>query len=162
MSDQVFLSLGSNRGDSWAVLRSAVDQLRGILTNLQVSSVWKTAAVGPVDQEDFLNLVVTGLCDLQPLELLTRLQQIEADHGRRRRHEVPKGPRTLDIDIVLFGSKRMITPDLTIPHPCLLERLFVLLPLLELEPDCADPVTGRLLCDAQAGLDQRMERMGPL
>lgn len=163
MSEQVILSLGSNRGDSRALLRSAVESLRGVLSDLRISSVWKTAAIGPVDQDDFLNLVAVGLCDLDPFELLARLQQIEADHGRQRDREVPKGPRTLDIDIVLFGKKILSTTHLVIPHPGLLERRFVLIPLLELVPDCADPVTGRVLCDAVAGLeDQNMERMGPL
>ena len=163
MSEQVILSLGSNRGDSRALLRSAVERVRSILTHLRVSSVWKTAAVGPVAQEDFLNLALAGFCDLDPLALLDRLQQIEADHGRQRDREVPKGPRTLDIDIVLYGKRIMNTARLTIPHPGLLQRRFVLVPLLELVPDCADPVTGRLLFDAAAGLeDQNMERMGPL
>lgn len=163
MSEQVILSLGSNRGDSRALLRSAVERVRSILTHLRVSSVWKTAAVGPVAQDDFLNLAVCGRYTGEPVELLEALQQIENDHGRCREREVPKGPRTLDIDIILYGKRIMNTARLIIPHPGLLQRRFVLVPLLELVPDCADPVTGRLLFDAAAGLeDQNMERMGPL
>jgi len=98
-----------------------------------------------LDQPDFLNVVVAGDTELGPMELLERLQAIEAEFGRDRSRERHKGPRTLDIDILLHGSTIMQTAALTLPHPGIAERAFVLVPLLELEPGLRYPVSGILL-----------------
>jgi 2-amino-4-hydroxy-6-hydroxymethyldihydropteridine diphosphokinase len=102
------------------------------------------------DQADFLNLAVTGGCSLPPLGLLDAVQDVEAEFGRDRSAERPKGERRLDIDILLYGMEEILNPRLTVPHPLMLERKFVLLPLLELEPDLALPDGRRLAeaCDA--------------
>lgn len=94
------------------------------------------------DQPDFLNLAATGSTELEPLALLDALQAIEAANGRDRARELPKGPRTLDIDLLLFGELVLEEPRLKLPHPGVRERGFVLVPLLELAPDLADPRTG--------------------
>lgn len=95
-----------------------------------------------LDQPDFLNLVVAGVTELEPLALLGRTQAIEAEFGRDRPKERHKGPRTLDIDLLLYGNTVMDSPTLTLPHPGLTERAFVLVPLLELEPLARHPVSG--------------------
>lgn len=95
-----------------------------------------------LDQPDFLNLVVIGSTTLDPMELLQRTQAIEAEFGRDRSKERHKGPRTLDIDMLLYGTTIMESPSLTLPHPGITERAFVLVPLLELEPLLRHPVSG--------------------
>jgi 2-amino-4-hydroxy-6-hydroxymethyldihydropteridine diphosphokinase len=100
------------------------------------------------DQPDFLNLVLTGLVDIEPEELLDRTQKIEASFGRDRSRERPKGERTLDIDILLYGSLVLDTERLKLPHPGMLERAFVLVPLLELDPEVIHPGTAERFSDA--------------
>lgn len=100
-----------------------------------------------LDQPDFLNAVAAGDCALEPLELLRRCNTLEAALGRDRSRERVKGPRTLDVDILLYGSALVDLPDLKVPHPGMTERAFVLRPLLELEPGLADPRTGRPFAD---------------
>ncbi len=118
---------------------------------------------GPVQQNDFLNCVVTGTYSDDPFSLLKQVHELESVFGRDRSREVPKGPRTLDIDIILFGSLILITNTLTIPHESVQERQFVLIPLLELLPDCADPFTGKLYRTVSAQLgDQGVQKAGSL
>ena len=104
-----------------------------------------------LDQADFLNLVVCGETDLQPEELLSRTQAVEARFGRDRSRERRKGPRTLDIDVLLYGGLVVDTPDLAVPHPGMAERAFVLAPLEELSPGLRHPVTGELFSSYLAG-----------
>lgn len=157
------LSLGSNKGDSLDILRQAVTSLSGILLDLKVSSVYKTVPQGPVQQNDFLNCVVTGTYTDNPVALLQQVHEVESVFGRDRFHEIPKGPRTLDIDIILFGSLILSSHTLTIPHESMHERQFVLIPLLELLPDCADPVTGQPFRTVSARLgDQGVQKAGSL
>ena len=144
MAERVFLSLGANVGDSVATLRDAIRDLEPILGDLHVSSLYVTKPQGSVAQRDFHNIAVSGDFTGTPRALLGEINRIEAAHGRNRANEAPKGPRTLDIDIVLFGSRVVREADLTIPHERMGERQFVLVPLLELLPDSADPVTGEL------------------
>lgn len=141
----MYLGLGSNVGDSERLLASAVSRLRELLRSARVSSVYRTTPRYVLDQPDFLNLVVAGDTDLGPMELLERTQAMEAEFGRDRSKERHKGPRTLDIDILLHGSTTMRSSALTLPHPGIAERAFVLVPLLELEPDLRHPVSGVLL-----------------
>jgi 2-amino-4-hydroxy-6-hydroxymethyldihydropteridine diphosphokinase len=105
-----------------------------------------------VDQADFLNLVVCGYTGLSPRELLATVQGIEAEFGRDRSRERSKGPRTLDIDVLLYGDDALEIPELTLPHPGMLERAFVLVPLLELEPGLVHPVSRRPFSESIAAV----------
>jgi 2-amino-4-hydroxy-6-hydroxymethyldihydropteridine diphosphokinase len=128
-----------------AILRNAVGQIRVFVQGLRVSSIYRSAPRYLVDQPDFYNLALHGDTDLEPLELLGRTQGIEKELGRDRTREVAKGPRTIDIDILFYGSTRLDLPQLSIPHPGIRERAFVLVPLLELDPALEDPVDGTRL-----------------
>lgn len=137
--EKVWLGLGSNRGESSAILRAAVDDLRTLLSECRSSGLWRSRARYHEDQEDFFNMAVCGMTDLSPRGLLDKIHEIEARFGRDRSREIKKGPRTLDIDILLYGEKIITEPDLIIPHPGLAERKFALLPLLELDYDLRHP-----------------------
>lgn len=144
MSDKVLavLGLGSNRGDSRALLGMAIRDLSEILDDVRLSSMYRTAPQDYAEQDDFLNLACSGLYDGSARDLLGAIHRIEANHGRDRESEISKGPRTLDIDILLFGDAVMRERDLVIPHERMRQRQFALVPLLELLPDSADPETG--------------------
>jgi 2-amino-4-hydroxy-6-hydroxymethyldihydropteridine diphosphokinase len=135
----VYLSLGSNVGDRETHLRAAIEKLpeAGVKV-LRVSPIYETEPVEYTAQGWFLNLVVEAETDLFPLQLLTRTARIERELGRVR--TVPKGPRTLDIDILLYGDSVVNSKKLTIPHPRMTERRFVLAPLADLAPDLRHPV----------------------
>ncbi|MEJ5184165.1 MAG: 2-amino-4-hydroxy-6-hydroxymethyldihydropteridine diphosphokinase [Rectinemataceae bacterium] len=149
---KVWLGLGSNRGESLAILHAAIEELRTLLDDLKVSGFWKSRARYYEDQDDFINAAVSGFTMLDPHELLARIHAIEAAHGRDRTREFVKGPRTLDIDILLYGNAVLAEPDLIIPHAGLQERKFVLLPLLELDPDLVHPVLELSLMSIAASL----------
>lgn len=149
---KVWLGLGSNKGDSLAILHAAIEELRSLLEDLKVSGFWRSRARYYEDQDDFINAVVSGFTMLDPHELLARIHAIEAAHGRDRTREFAKGPRTLDIDILLYDNAVLAEPDLIIPHAGLQERKFVLLPLLELDPDLVHPVLGLSLMNIAASL----------
>jgi 2-amino-4-hydroxy-6-hydroxymethyldihydropteridine diphosphokinase len=147
-----YLGLGSNVGDREAMLRSALEDLdRPDLRLLRASSIYETEPVGFLDQRWFLNLVAEFDCELYPRQLLQRTQRTERNYGRLR--TLPNGPRTLDIDILLYGNSVMKTAGLEIPHPRFRERRFVLAPLAELDPELLDPVSGKtvraMLADLQ-------------
>lgn len=129
-------------GDGPRTLGAAVAALAGILRQARASSIYRTAPRYVVDQPDFFNLAVSGTTELEPLELLEATQAIEARFGRDRSKESRKGPRTLDIDILYLGDLAFVHPSLTLPHPGIRERAFVLVPLLELEPAFVDPTDG--------------------
>jgi len=129
-------------GDSEAILRSAVFELRAGLAGFRVSSIYRTSPRYVLDQADFLNLVAFGETGLQPQELLAWTQSIEARFGRDRSRELSKGPRTLDIDILLYGDSIIELKDLVVPHPGMLERAFVLVPLAEIAPGLRHPLNG--------------------
>jgi 2-amino-4-hydroxy-6-hydroxymethyldihydropteridine diphosphokinase len=137
--EKVWLGLGSNRGDSSAILRAAVDDLKAFLSECRCSGLWRSRARYYEDQEDFFNMALCGMTDLSPRMLLDKIHRVEAGFGRDRSREIKNGPRTLDIDILLYGNKIITEPDLIIPHPRLAERKFVLLPLLELDYDLRHP-----------------------
>jgi len=141
----VTLGLGSNLGDRLATFRSAVDALAGRGLRLVASSrVWETDPVGgPVGQPPYLNAVIRVTTDLAPLEVLVATQEVEAGLGRTR--DVRCGPRTLDIDVLLIDDLISDDPELTVPHPRLAERAFVVLPLLDIDPDPVLPTGERLL-----------------
>lgn len=136
------MALGSNVGDRLNYLRRAVSALAGETTRVRVaalSSVYETKPVGLFSQPDFLNAVIAVDTNLPPEELLDVTQAIERTNGRCR--EVRWGPRTLDIDILLYGCSVYESKRLTVPHPRLKERAFVLLPLAELAPQLTVPGT---------------------
>ena len=159
-----YLSLGSNIGDLAANLRSAIERLEAPdLRILRVSPVYETEPMDVNDQPWFLNLVVEAETDLPPASLLARTTAAEQAGARQR--TTPKGPRTIDIDILLYGTDVVRSDELEIPHPRMIERRFVLAPLADLAPDLLHPVahrTIRELLDAappavvrQAGLKLR-------
>jgi 2-amino-4-hydroxy-6-hydroxymethyldihydropteridine diphosphokinase len=136
----IYLSLGSNLGDRDANLRAAIDRLAAPdLQILRISPVYEAEPMENTNQGWFLNLVVEAETKLFPLQLLARAQKIERALGRVR--TVPKGPRTIDIDILFYGTAVMRTGKLEIPHPRLAARRFVLAPLHDLAPELRHPVT---------------------
>ena len=136
----VYLGLGSNMGDREAMLQAAVRALESPRLHVRrVSPVYETEPIDVPGQRWFLNLVAEAETDLFPMQLLHRTAKVEVQLGRRRL--APKGPRTIDIDILLFGNAIVMTPALEIPHPRFRERRFVLAPLADLAPDLRDPVT---------------------
>src|ERR1700682_466348 len=140
----VYLGLGSNVGDRERNLAAALAQLAGpALRILRVSSTYETEPVDYTGQRWFLNLVVEAETDLFPMQLLARIVKIERALGRVR--TVPKGPRTLDIDILLYGRAVIRSARLEIPHPRMGERRFVLAPLAELAPGLRHPLTRKTI-----------------
>jgi 2-amino-4-hydroxy-6-hydroxymethyldihydropteridine diphosphokinase len=136
-----FVGLGSNLGDRERNLLEAVGHL-GEIGLVRVSSFRETDPVGVVDQPNFLNAVAELSSDLSPRELLDRLLEIERGLGRDRTKEERWGPRTIDLDLLLYGDETIDEPGLQVPHPRLHERLFVLEPLGDLDPDLVVPGRG--------------------
>jgi 2-amino-4-hydroxy-6-hydroxymethyldihydropteridine diphosphokinase len=155
----VYLSLGSNIGDRQHNLQSAIDKLHGgDLRVKRISSVYETAAVDYTAQADFLNCVVEAETTLFPMRLLLRVERIEREMGRKR--HIPKGPRNIDIDILLHGRSVVETNRLHIPHPRMDTRRFVLEPLTELAPDLRHPIHRRTMKEMLAAApDQRVVRL---
>jgi 2-amino-4-hydroxy-6-hydroxymethyldihydropteridine diphosphokinase len=156
----VYLGLGSNVGDSETLLQSALHGLNGPdLRLLRVSSIYETEPVGLREQRWFLNLAAEFETELFPKQLLHRVQKIEKDLGRRR--TVLNGPRTIDIDILLYGNFVITADNLEIPHPRYRERRFTLAPLAELNPELRDPVTHKTVTEMLAGLRGQTIRKKP-
>lgn len=157
-----YLGLGSNVGDRIAHLRAAVEMLAERRVEVEtVSSTYETEPVGEVlDQAEFLNAAVRIRTELEPDALLDACKEIEAERGRAL--DAPRhGPRPLDIDLLLLGDLQLSTDRLTLPHPEVTSRRFVLVPLLELDPDLALPSGTRLDHALDAlGSGQRVERTG--
>lgn len=154
-NERAYLSLGSNLGPRERNLNAAVQALAGFLEDVRRSSIYQTRPMYVEEQPKFLNMVVSGLCAVQPSELLQRILTLELQLGRDRDNYTPKGPRIIDIDILLFGSRTVDREGLRIPHPRLKERQFVLIPLLELAPDLKDPVSGRPLAESLGVLEDQ-------
>ncbi len=137
-----FLSLGSNAGERRANLDEALAALeREQIHIVARSAVYETEPQDVANQPWFLNMVVECESQYFPLQMLTVVQRIERELGRVRTGAVRRGPRIIDIDILLFGSAVLETPELTIPHPRMFERRFVLEPLLEIAPELRNPKT---------------------
>jgi len=136
----VDIALGSNLGDRATNLEAAIAALQPEVAVLDRSPIYETDPEYMVDQPAFLNMMVRGETGLQPQDLLRRLKSIERDLGRTpgRRY----GPRLIDLDIIYFGDRIVVAPGLTIPHPRMVERAFVLRPLSDIAPDARHPVTG--------------------
>ena len=141
MRAEVYLGLGSNLGDKRGNIERAVERLREISTGLTVSSLYETAPVGVTLQPSFVNAVCGMWTDLDVFELLRELRDIQRDAGVRG--PVLNGPRALDVDILLYGSFVVDLPHLTVPHPRMTEREFVLRPLVEIAPGVVHPVMRR-------------------
>lgn len=138
-----FIALGSNLGDPQQQVRSGLLEIAALPATrlVRASSMYRSAAVGYRDQPDFVNAVAQVETRLAPRALLDRLLAIERGHGRVR--EFPNAPRTLDLDIILYGDLESQEPGLAIPHPRMHERAFVLVPLAEIAPQTAVPGRGR-------------------
>ena len=152
MAESAYLGLGSNLGERLDTLQQAVDLLAaepGIRPGAS-SRVWETDPVGGPPQPDFLNVVLRVDTDLTPSGLLDACQRVERGLGRER--EERWGPRTIDIDLLLFGDQELDIPLLTVPHPRMTSRAFVLMPLLELDPQVRLP-DGTRLVDVALGPD---------
>jgi 2-amino-4-hydroxy-6-hydroxymethyldihydropteridine diphosphokinase len=155
----VYIGLGSNVGDRAEHLRVAREQIDAPdLRVLRASSIYETAPRDVKDQPWFLNQVIECETDLFPRQLLERLQKIERVMGRKRR--MAKGPREIDLDILLYGNAVVKAPELEVPHPRLAERRFVLEPLAELAPEKRHPGTRRPMKEMLAGVaDQAVKKI---
>ena len=147
----VFLGIGGNLGDRRATMRLAVAEIRAVVDDVRVSSMYETAAWGVTDQPSFLNAVVRGSTELSPLELLDAMQAIENQLGRVRTQHW--GPRAIDIDILLYGSDVIDVPRLKVPHPYMAQRGFVLRPLADLAAGLTLP-DGSLVGELLTTIDQ--------
>jgi 2-amino-4-hydroxy-6-hydroxymethyldihydropteridine diphosphokinase len=136
---RAYVGVGSNLGDREGTIRAAIDGLPGVVA---VSKLRETEPVGPVEQPIFLNGAVALETELSPRELLDLLLAVERGLGRERRERW--GPRTIDLDLLLYGDRTVDEPGLTLPHPRLHERRFALEPLAELDPELEIPGRGRV------------------
>jgi len=136
---RAYVGVGANLGDREATIRAALAALPDVVA---VSELRETAPVGVVDQPPFLNGAAALETELSPRELLDLLLEVERRLGRERRERW--GPRTIDLDLLLYGAERVDEPGLTVPHPLLHERRFALEPLLDLDPDLVVPGHGRV------------------
>ena len=150
MHKRVYLSLGSNVGDRAANLRTAIKRVSSLGDVMAVSSFYETEPVEFAAQPWFLNCAVEVDTEKMPKQLLAGILDIEREMGRRRVQK--KGPRTLDIDILLFGNSIIKTKGLTIPHPAMHERRFVLEPLAEIAPEARHPVIKRTVRELRDAL----------
>lgn len=139
MKNRVYIGLGSNMGDKAENLARARQMINSVDDTeiTKTSSLYKTAPWGKTDQDDFINQVIEIETELTPLELLHQLQNIEIKLGRQRNEQW--GPRVIDLDVLLYGEETIEMAELKVPHPYLMQRLFVLMPLQEIEPELIFP-----------------------
>ena len=154
-----FVGLGSNLGDPESRLRAALAALAALreVQIAAVSSFYRSAPIGNADQPDFVNAVARLATGLTPRELLANLLDIERRYGRER--SARNAPRTLDLDLLLYDDDTIAEPGLSVPHPRMHERAFVLAPLVEIAPDCEIPGRGRAQTLLDLCADQAIERI---
>jgi 2-amino-4-hydroxy-6-hydroxymethyldihydropteridine diphosphokinase len=156
---QCFIGLGSNLNEPCDQLKLALAELAGLPDTrvLAHSPFYRSAPVGFLEQPDFVNAVAKIETALSPQQLLAALLDIERKHGRER--TFANSPRTLDLDLLLYGESVIDEPGLAVPHPNMHKRAFVLLPLLDIAPDCVIPCTGLARIALESCLDQVIEKM---
>jgi 2-amino-4-hydroxy-6-hydroxymethyldihydropteridine diphosphokinase len=154
MSHTVTIGLGSNLGDRLANLQTAIAGLPPEIRLLRASPVYETPPWGFTDQPAFLNQVIQAATQFEPQEVLRKLKRLEKEMGRKA--TLRYGPRLIDLDILLYDDLVLELPGLTIPHPHLAERAFVLVPLAELDPELKHPVLG----ETMEALLERVDRQG--
>lgn len=154
MTHYAFIALGSNLKDPAEQVRLAISEIASLpgTTLLRASSLYRTAPVGYDNQPEFINAIAEISTQLAPLALLRALLALETSHGRER--PFPNAPRVLDLDLLLYDDLMMQTPELTLPHPRMHERGFVLLPLAEIAPALEIPGIGKVRDLAEQCLDQ--------
>ena len=151
-----YIGIGSNVGDRVENLRQALEHLDGIMSLERLSATYETAPRYVIDQPSFLNMAVGGDTPLEPLLLLEQLKKIEIDIGRVPTEE-RYGPRAIDLDILFYGSDVVNEPGLSIPHPLMAEREFVLRPLADIAPNFRHPVMGRSVAEILSMLEGEPE-----
>ena len=158
MAATAYIGIGANLGDAQATVAAALRALAA-LPGCRLLAASSRYASAPVDATgpDYINAVAALSTTLAPLALLAELQALEQRFGRQRPY--PNAPRTLDLDLLLLGNQHLHTPQLTLPHPRLHQRAFVLQPLLEIAPDVAAPGLGPLVAWLPATADQRVQRL---
>ena len=153
MNTEIYLGLGGNLGDPPATFQQALKQFEAFAKVIKVSKLYKSKPYGFADQPDFYNAAVQLASELSPLDLLTQLQEVERQLGKKVVRE--NGPRVIDLDLLVYGKAVIDLPGLTLPHPGILERDFVLKPLTDLNPMLTHPAwNGQSL---QSAMDQLKE-----
>ncbi|MFH1523586.1 MAG: 2-amino-4-hydroxy-6-hydroxymethyldihydropteridine diphosphokinase [Chloroflexota bacterium] len=151
MDHIIYLALGSNLGNREINLKAATNALMPAVMVLAESPIYETTPWGGVDQSDYLNMVFKGKTNLEPLALLTHLKYLETQLGRTP--SVRYGPRMIDLDILFYDDTILYITELTIPHPHLHERAFVLVPLADLAPNLVHPVIGKTVRELLTAVD---------
>lgn len=149
---RVILALGSNLGERFENLHQALKDVSLRVSIIKTSSVYETPPWGYIDQPVFFNQVLSGYTSLNPVELLTFVKNIENNMGRVNNFQ--NGPRLIDVDILLFGEQIINSEILVIPHPRMLERGFVMLPLAEIEPELIIPGTNKKVLELLQSVDK--------
>jgi len=152
---QVHLALGSNLGDRLGNLRAAIAGLEPYIGIAKRSSVYETAPAYVTDQPKFLNAAISGFTDLEPMMLLHTVKEIERRVGRMPTYRY--GPRVVDIDIIFYDDEKISHPELTVPHPRMHERSFVLCPLKDIAADYRNPITGKTVGEMLANVNDAGE-----
>ena len=157
---RVYFGVGSNVGDRLENIREAIRRLSARMKILRESSVYETSPLEITDQPDFLNAVLEAETDLSWAETLSVIKKIEADMGREK--TIRFGPRNIDIDILFYDDVVMDTPGLTIPHPRMHTRAFVLEPLSEIVPEYVHPLLKKTVAQIYSGLHDETQRISRL
>ena len=158
-----YVGLGSNLDQPVQQIERALAELNNLPNTdcVAVSSLYHSQPMGPADQPDFVNAVARLATTCSALELLQQLLTLENAHGRQRQPQQQNGPRTLDLDLLIYGDQCIDEPGLTVPHPGLRQRDFVVLPLLEISPDIDVPGLGRLAVWREKSLNHGAKRGNP-
>jgi len=153
MDALVYIGLGTNQGDRLSNLEMAINSLSPAVIPLMLSAIYETPPWGYLDQPQFLNQVLNARTGLEPVDLLVHLKEVEQRIGRKPTFRY--GPRLIDLDILFYDDLTLETPGLTIPHPNLHERAFVLVPLAEIAPDLRHPVLDKTISELLATVDMQ-------